>query len=187
MSASSRRVTGAAATALMTGAAVVALGGLASARTSHPTIAAAHNAKLHESVLVDSHGFTLYELAPETSHHLLCKSSLCMSFWPPLKAPKGKATKGAGVSGRLGTLRRQGFMQLTLNGRPLYRFAGDSAKGQANGQGIMSFGGTWHAVRVGAAASGSTHTTSTTTTTSSKTTSTTTATSTSSTYSYPAY
>lgn len=31
-------------------------------------------------------------------------------------------------------------------GMPLYRFAGDGAKGQANGEGIQSVGGTWHVV-----------------------------------------
>ena len=42
--------------------------------------------------------------------------------------------------------RRNGLLQVTLRGMPLYRFSGDHAKGQANGEGIESFGGIWHAV-----------------------------------------
>jgi predicted lipoprotein with Yx(FWY)xxD motif len=33
-----------------------------------------------------------------------------------------------------------------LNGHPLYRFGGDRSKGQANGEGIKSYGGVWHVV-----------------------------------------
>ena len=166
-------------TAAITGTAVAAAAGLASASASHPTVAAANNAALHERVLVDSHGFTLYELSPESTRHLLCKSSACLSFWPPLKASSAKAklVKGAGVKGKLGTMRRHGFVQITLNGRPLYRFSMDSAKGQAKGEGIHGFGGVWHVVKEGAATSGSTQTTTMPMTT----------TSTSSTYSIPGY
>jgi hypothetical protein len=74
-------------------------------------------------------------------------------------------------------MRRHGFVQITLNGRPLYRFSGDTAKGQAKGEGIHGFGGVWHVVKEGAATSGSTQTTTMPTTT----------TSTSSTYSIPGY
>jgi Secreted repeat of unknown function len=35
---------------------------------------------------------------------------------------------------------------VVLNGQPLYRFAEDHAKDEANGQNIKSFGGTWHAL-----------------------------------------
>jgi predicted lipoprotein with Yx(FWY)xxD motif len=59
-----------------------------------------------------------------------------------------KLLAGHGVEGHIGLLRRSdGKLQLTLRGLPLYRFAGDSAAGEANGEGIKSFGGTWHAVR----------------------------------------
>jgi len=34
-------------------------------------------------------------------------------------------------------------------GLPLYRFAGDSNSGDAYGEGMASFGGIWHVVRVG--------------------------------------
>jgi predicted lipoprotein with Yx(FWY)xxD motif len=113
------------------------------------TVGSVSNAKLGERIVVDTHGRTLYTLSPETTHHLLCKSSECFKFWPPLtvNSHRAKLKVGPGVHGSLGILRRSnGILQVTLRGMPLYRYAGDHAKGQANGQGIESFGGTWHAV-----------------------------------------
>jgi len=51
------------------------------------------------------------------------------------------------VQGRLGILRRSnGMLQVTLRGMPLYRFTQDHSVGEANGQGLKSFGGTWHVI-----------------------------------------
>ena len=35
-------------------------------------------------------------------------------------------------------------MEVTYNGWPLYTFIGDSSAGQAKGQGLNNFGGTWY-------------------------------------------
>jgi predicted lipoprotein with Yx(FWY)xxD motif len=114
-----------------------------------PTVASATNAKFAERIVVEAHGRTLYALSPETAHHLLCKSSECLKFWPPLtvRSSNAKLERGAGVHGHLAILRRpHAIFQITLDGLPLYRFAGDSAKGQAHGERIKSFGGTWHVI-----------------------------------------
>ena len=72
-------------------------------------------------------------------------------IWPPLAAPgSGQPTAGDGVSGKLGTIKRpDGASQVTLDGRPLYRFAQDGSSGKATGDGVTdSFGGRqfkWHA------------------------------------------
>src|SRR6202035_5215851 len=111
------------------------------------TVSSATNTKLGKQIVIDAQGRTLYALQPETTHHLLCKSSACLKFWPPLTvhSNKTKLEAGPGVQGRLATLRRgNGVLQVTLGGLPLYRYSGDSAKGEANGQNIHSFGGTWH-------------------------------------------
>lgn len=121
---------------------------LASGSTTR-AVNSASNAKFSEQIVVDTHGRTLYSLSPETSRHLLCKSSECLSAWPPLtvRSRKAKLTAGPGVHGQLGILKRSnGMLQVTLRGVPVYRFSGDSAKGAANGEGIKSFGGTWHAL-----------------------------------------
>lgn len=128
---------------------------LASSSTA-PTVGSATNTTFGEKIVVDTHGRTLYALSPETTHRLLCKSSGCLAVWPPLTvhSSKTKLKDGTGVHGHLGLLRRaHGMFQVTLGGLPLYRYSGDSAKGTANGEGLKSFGGTWHAI---AAATGAT-------------------------------
>jgi len=130
-------------------AALAVTGGRARASASARVVSASNNASLGKKIVVDTHGRTLYALSPETVRHLLCKSHACFEFWPPLlvHAANVKLTAGPGVSGRLGVLRRSGGkFQVTLRGLPLYRFSGDKAAGQANGEGIKTFGGTWHAV-----------------------------------------
>lgn len=111
------------------------------------TIGSASNAKLSEKVLINAQRRTLYVLTPETAKHLLCTSSECLKFWPPLTVAS-RSTKlklGAGVHGKLGILRRSnGLLQVTLNGLPLYRFAEDHASGDVNGQNFKGFGGIWH-------------------------------------------
>lgn len=116
--------------------------------TTTPTVGSASNAKLGVKVVVNAQGHTLYALSPETSSHLLCKSAECLGNWPPLtvRSSKVKLKDGAGVQGRLGLVRRgRSSFQVTLRGMPLYRFAGDHGKDESNGEGIKSFGGTWHA------------------------------------------
>ena len=112
-------------------------------------VAAASNHQLGQTIAVDTRGRTLYALSRETTHRLLCKSRTCLQIWIPLTVSSGKVAPRAtaGVQGHLALLRRSnGKWQVTLRGRPLYRFQGDGAMGQANGQGIKSFGGTWSAV-----------------------------------------
>lgn len=119
------------------------------------TLSSANSSSLGKPVVVNPQGHTLYTLSPETSKHLLCKSKECFTNWPPLtvKSANTKLKAGSGVSGKLAILRRSnGQFQVTLNGRPLYRFAGDKGKAEANGEGIESFGGTWHAVKASSAA-----------------------------------
>jgi predicted lipoprotein with Yx(FWY)xxD motif len=135
----------------------LALGALAAAATAASVamaagtrvVSAASNSTLSETVAVDTHGRTLYALHPEATHHLLCKTHACLQAWPPLTVNSAnvKLAAGHGVEGHLGLLRRgNGKWQVTLRGMPLYRFSGDSMQRDANGEGIKSFGGTWHAV-----------------------------------------
>jgi predicted lipoprotein with Yx(FWY)xxD motif len=112
-------------------------------------VSSASNSALGEQVTVDAHGRTLYALSPETMHHLLCKSSECVKFWPPftVRSSKTKLTGAPGVHGHLAIFRRSnGVLQVTLGGLPLYHYSGDHAAGEANGQGIHSFGGAWHVI-----------------------------------------
>jgi predicted lipoprotein with Yx(FWY)xxD motif len=123
--------------------------GGALAAHSSSTVGARPVPKLGKTVAVDSRGMTLYSLSTETTKHLLCSSGACTAEWPPLTvASRHSALKaGKAVHGKLGVFRRSnGTWQVTINGRPAYRFSGDSKPGDANGQGIKDFGGTWHAI-----------------------------------------
>ena len=147
------RIYGALAVALVLTGAVVAVA-LATG-TQSATVRSASNATLKTNVVVSPQGRTLYALSPETSKHVLCKSSACLHLWPALTVSSAtvKLKAGAGVQGRLGLVRRgPRSFQVTLRGMPLYRFAGDRGRDEAHGQGIESFGGRWHAVTASSAA-----------------------------------
>jgi predicted lipoprotein with Yx(FWY)xxD motif len=60
---------------------------------------------------------------------------------------KGPATAGPGVTGKLSVLTRSdGSVQAAYDGHPLYTYVGDSAPGQANGNGLNLNGGLWHEI-----------------------------------------
>jgi predicted lipoprotein with Yx(FWY)xxD motif len=135
--------------------AVAAIGVVANAKTSAPTVKASKNAAVGKTIVVDAKGRTLYRLQGDTTSHLLCTSTACVGAWPPLtvKSRSTKVRAGNGVNGKLAVFKRpDGKFQVTLRGLPLYRFSGDSAKGQAKGDGITAFGGTWHVVPANAGA-----------------------------------
>jgi predicted lipoprotein with Yx(FWY)xxD motif len=139
-------------------AGVVAAVALASGSRAS-TLRSVANRTLATQVVVNAQGRTLYALAPESARRLLCRSAACLRLWPPLTVASNRSTPkaGAGISGHVGLLRRGAHsFQLTLRGMPLYRFSGDRAGDEANGQGIHSFGGTWHAVTASATSAPST-------------------------------
>ena len=124
-------------------------------KTTKPIVKAVHNDVQDKTIVVDAKGLTLYRLSPETSKHLICKSGACLGVWPPLtvKSRSTKLVAGSGVHGKLALVSRgKNKFQVTLGGKPLYRFSGDSGKGKVSGEGIVSFGGTWHTVSAGTAA-----------------------------------
>ena len=97
-------------------------------------------------VLVDSGGRTLYLFEKDSGGKSAC-SAACAAAWPPLRA-NGKPVAGTGVTpSKLGTTARSdGDPQVTYNGHPLYRYAGDTQPGETSGQGLSAFGAAWFAV-----------------------------------------
>jgi predicted lipoprotein with Yx(FWY)xxD motif len=95
------------------------------------------------TVLTDASGFTLYWFAPDTATRSTCYGT-CAGYWPPVT---GTPLAGPGISGKLGTIKRSdGTTQVTYDGHPLYTYVGDTAPGQAFGNGIDLNGGLWHEV-----------------------------------------
>jgi hypothetical protein len=57
------------------------------------------------------------------------------------------------MSAELGTTKRKdGELQVTYAGHPLYTFVEDHSPGEANGNGSTAFGGEWNALDEGGAA-----------------------------------
>jgi predicted lipoprotein with Yx(FWY)xxD motif len=96
-------------------------------------------------VLVAANGRTLYLFTADKSKKSTCYGQ-CASYWPPLIARK--PTVGAGLQASLlgTTKRRDGKLQVTYGGHPLYFFAQDKKAGDVNGQAFVHFGGTWWVV-----------------------------------------
>src|SRR4051812_21370637 len=94
-------------------------------------------------ILVDSKGITLYDFVKDKGTTSVCYGA-CAALWPPLLT-HGKPLAGTGVrASLLGTTKRKdGNLQVTYGGHPLYYFVTDRKPGQTTGQGISQFGGPW--------------------------------------------
>ena len=100
------------------------------------------------AVVTDAQGMTLYWFVPDTSTASKCTGS-CATYWPPVT---GTVTAGSGVTGTLGTITRpDGTTQATYDGHPLYTYIGDTAPGQAKGNGKNLSGGVWYEMTVSGA------------------------------------
>jgi predicted lipoprotein with Yx(FWY)xxD motif len=117
-----------------------------STSTSSPAAATAGSLKTATiggaTVLTTANGFTVYSFAPDTSTKSNCNGT-CAQNWPPVKGP----ATASGVKGTFGTIKRSdGSTQATFDGHPLYAFVGDTAPGQAKGNGLNAAGGVWHEI-----------------------------------------
>jgi predicted lipoprotein with Yx(FWY)xxD motif len=129
----------AAATALAATAAAVAFAGGSASGGTAVKIA---NTKLGR-VLVDSKGITLYDFVKDKGTTSVCYGA-CAALWPPLLTTS-KPVAGTGVKASLlgTTKRKDGKLEVTYGGHPLYYFVTDRKPGQTTGQGVNQFGGPW--------------------------------------------
>jgi predicted lipoprotein with Yx(FWY)xxD motif len=97
------------------------------------------------TVLVDGRGRTLYLFEKDKGTASSCYGA-CASVWPPLTT--GRHATGAGLRhARLGTSRRHdGKTGVTVDGHPVYTYAGDRHPGDVTGQGLDQFGAEWYAL-----------------------------------------
>ncbi len=91
------------------------------------------------NIVVNGTGLTVYIFDKDTANtgKSACTGA-CLSTWPPVTttAPNPHVT---GISGTVATITDpDGKMQITINGLPLYTFAGDTAKGDVKGQGLQN-------------------------------------------------
>ncbi|QAY69430.1 COG4315 family predicted lipoprotein [Xylanimonas protaetiae] len=88
-------------------------------------------------IVVDKDGMAVYVFGKDTpgSGASACTGD-CLAAWPPVHAD-GDTPKAEGVTGDLGTIQgNDGELQVTLDGRPLYLYAGDGSPGDVAGQGL---------------------------------------------------
>ncbi|MFF8024138.1 hypothetical protein ACFZDJ_24125 [Streptomyces sp. NPDC007896] len=114
-----------------------------SGHTAATTMVMARTVNGTGSVVTDDKGMTLYRYDKDQANpsKWTCAGE-CTKTWIPVIVQDSVQTTGVEKS-LLGTVHRKGMKQLTLGGWPLYRYAGDTQAGQANGQ---AKGNTWYAV-----------------------------------------
>ncbi|GAC1465504.1 MAG: hypothetical protein PVS3B3_27350 [Ktedonobacteraceae bacterium] len=93
-----------------------------------------------ETILTNAQGMTLYYFTPDTKTTAACTTG-CTGTWPPLLATGSSTPTGpAALAGKLSAQANANGTQVQYAGHFLYTYAGDSAPGQTNGQGV---GGKW--------------------------------------------
>lgn len=97
-------------------------------------------------VIVDSKGMTLYDFHKDKGTTSACYGE-CAVAWPPLlTSGEPKATGGAQASLLGTTKRKDGTIQVTYKGHPVYGFVEDNKPGETNGNDFDDFGAQWYAL-----------------------------------------
>jgi predicted lipoprotein with Yx(FWY)xxD motif len=96
-------------------------------------------------VVTDAAGMTLYRFDGDTANPPASNcNDQCARTWPPELATSSTATLDGIDQSVVGViLRKDGTKQLTINGWAVYRYAKDTAPGDARGQGLQQ---KWFAV-----------------------------------------
>jgi predicted lipoprotein with Yx(FWY)xxD motif len=96
-------------------------------------------------VVTDDQGKTVYVFDKDKPGEKTTQcTGACAKLWPPLTSTTAKVAVGKGLDeDDFGTIKlADGTMQVTAYGMPLYRYSGDMAAGQTNGQGLLNL---WYA------------------------------------------
>lgn len=103
-------------------------------------------------ILFDGRGRVLYSFTRDRRGQPSRCYGDCAKAWPVYYAPKGGLRAGAGVTASLlkTTKRRDGRLQVTYNGWPLYFYAHEGL-GEVRCQNITIHGGTWLVIRASGA------------------------------------
>jgi len=99
------------------------------------------------TVLVDGRGLTLYVYADDQPGHPPTCFAICAVQWPPALLPPtvDRPVAGPGINADLlaTVARKDGPLQITYAGWPLYYWPPDRSPGQATGQALTNAGGRW--------------------------------------------
>jgi predicted lipoprotein with Yx(FWY)xxD motif len=144
----SKRAVAIATTALAVALMLAAVGAVAMAEGGRGTTASASRATLtvqktrYGKVIFDGHGRVLYLFGRDRTSKSTCYGS-CAKAWPPFLTKGTPKARSGARKGLIGTTRRRdGRLQVTYGGHPLYYYEGDG-KGQVKCQGVNNAGGIW--------------------------------------------
>jgi len=97
-------------------------------------------------IIVDLSGHTLYTFDKDQGKTSTCYGA-CAKAWPPALTEGKPEARGEASPAKVGaTNRKDGTVQLTYAGHPLYRYSGDKG-GEIKGNDVHAFGGEWYAIR----------------------------------------
>ncbi len=116
-----------------------------STKTAASGVAKIKDDAMQGSILANDKGFTLYTLT--SGGKAVDCTGACLDAWPPATVPSGTAASTVGGVKLATTKAADGTLMLTADGLPLYTFSGDKTATDAGGEGLASFGGTWHVVK----------------------------------------
>jgi predicted lipoprotein with Yx(FWY)xxD motif len=124
-------------------AAVVAVVAAASAATG--TVISWRQTSIGNAITTSS-GHTLYLFRADHGTTSTCYGQ-CAKFWPPVLTTSKPVASGRVMTSLLGTTKRKdGKLQVTYKGHPLYTFLEDKKPGQTTGEGSTNFGASWYAL-----------------------------------------
>lgn len=123
--------------------AVLMTAGIATAALATGKEVKAMQESKYGKVLTDKNGMNLYIFTADQNGKSNCYNG-CAAAWPPFVVD-GKPQAGPNVHANLlgTTKRKDGGMQVTYKGMPLYYFAKDNRPGDAKGEG---FKGKWYLI-----------------------------------------
>jgi predicted lipoprotein with Yx(FWY)xxD motif len=97
-------------------------------------------------IIYDLAGHTLYTFSKDRGTRSSCYGA-CAKAWPPALTERKPRAGGEAIAAKVGaTKRKDGTVQITYAGHPLYRHAGEKQV-EVNGHGAHAFGGEWNAIR----------------------------------------
>jgi predicted lipoprotein with Yx(FWY)xxD motif len=96
-------------------------------------------------ILYDLSGHTLYTFSKDEGGASSCYGP-CAKTWPPALTEGKPRAQGVPPSKVGTTKRKDGTVQLTYAGHPLYTYARDRSS-EVKGNGAHAFGGEWYAIR----------------------------------------
>jgi predicted lipoprotein with Yx(FWY)xxD motif len=117
-------------------------------RTAPPASASGASVVIRQTglgkTLVDGAGRTLYLFEKDSGTRSACYGACAMVWQPFTTSSRPAAGSGADAAKGGTTRRRDGAMQVTYGGHPVYFYTPDTKPGDTKGEGLNQFGAEWY-------------------------------------------